>query len=227
MKREDAVANCLRNFNVDAGETAVFLRQLEHIMATPFMTEYADIKFRSILPVSNEIPNGATEWTYRQFDEFGKAALITDMSADFPQVTVEGAELTNKIFSYGTSYQYSIQEMRQVEQANRSGLGALPLDTMRAGAARRVMERLLDKLAAVGDAKMGFSTGFVNASGILTNTKTPQQIGTTWQDSNGVMQASPGEILEDVHVLCRNIFETTKGLHAPNVLLVGTKGFSL
>ena len=77
------------------------------------MTEYPEVKFRDILPVSGEISNGATEWTYRQFDELGKAALISDMAADFPSVDVQGAEKTNKILSFGTSYHYSVQELRQ------------------------------------------------------------------------------------------------------------------
>lgn len=219
--REDAVRNVLRSFNIDVGETGMYLRQLEHILAAPFMTEYAEVKFRSILPVSNEVPNGANSWTYRQTDEFGKAQLITDFSADFPSVDVQGVEKTNAIKSFGTSYHYSIQELRN------SAFGGLPLETMRATAAHRVMDRLFDQLAAVGNTSMGFSTGFANAAGILTRTKGTQAVGTTWQDSNGNLQATPNEILDDVHGMCRKIFETTIGLHQANELLVGTKGYAL
>lgn len=180
------------------------------------MTEYADIKFRQILPVSNEINNGATEWTYRQYDESGRAGLITDMSADFPTVDIKGAELTSKIKSFGTSYHYSVQDLRASQFAGSNQGPSVPIETMRAQAARRVMERLLDKLVAVGDSKLGFSTGLVNDSNILSFTKMAQSIGTTWQDSNGVMLASPNEILADIHGACQKIFETTKGLHAAN-----------
>lgn len=221
VPRKDAIANCLRAMNFDTGETGMFLRGLEHILAAPFMTEYADIKFRQILPVSNEVPNGATSWTYRQFDEFGTAGLITDMSADFPSVDVQGVEATNSIKSFGTSYHYSVQELRQAAQ------GQLPLDTMRAATARRVMERLFDSLVAVGNSAYGFSTGYVNNANILSLTKGTQAVGTTWQDSSGNLDATPNEILKDVHGMCEKIFTTTKGLHAPSEMLLGTKGYAL
>lgn len=173
------------------------------------MTEYPEVRFRSILPVSNEISEGATEWTYRQFDEFGRAGLITDMSADFPRVDVQGAEKTNKILSYGTSYHYSIQEVRQ------SAFGGLPLETMRAQTARRVMERMFDKLVAKGDVKLGFSTGFVNDANLLSFTKVAQQVGTTWQSATGEQLATPSEVLADIHGMVQKVFETTKTMHTP------------
>lgn len=218
--REDAVKNVLRSFNIDTGETAMYLRQLEHILAAPFMTEYAGIKFRDILPISNEVPNGANSWTYRQVDEFGKASLITDFSADFPSVDIQGAEKTNAIKSFGTSYHYSVQELRN------AAFGGLPLETMRASAARRVMERLFDQLAAVGNSAFGFSTGFANAASILSVTKGSQATGTTWADSSGGMLATPNEVLEDINKMCSKIFTTTLGVHQANELLVGTKGFA-
>ena len=59
---------------------------------------------------------------------------------------------------------------------------------MRSAVARRVMERMFDKLVAVGDAKLGFSTGYVNDANILSFTATTKRASgsTQWQDSSGV-----------------------------------------
>lgn len=117
---EEAVKRGLHNMNYrsDAGEGIFFARQLEQVLAQTFMTEYPEVKFRSFIPVSNEVANGAATYTWRMFDEAGKADLITDMSANFPSVDVEGAEVNNPIKSFGTSYHFSIQDLRNAAYGN-------------------------------------------------------------------------------------------------------------
>ncbi len=225
---EEAILNCLKAFNLklpndgrtDSGETGVFLRQLEYIMQQPLMKEYGDIKFRSMLPVDHQVPNGATQWTWRQYDEKGELRLITDPSADFSMVDVQGEEKQNPIKSYGIGYSVSVQDARQ------SMFAGVPLESMRAMAARRITERALDKLVCTGSAKLGFSTGFANDSSITAVTKNAQQSGTTWFDSNGGSLADPKEILDDVHGLSKKIFTDTLGRYTGSRLAVGTKTYA-
>lgn len=221
------VGRALENmgFRADTGETAIFGRQLEQILSEVYMTEYADIKFRRLLPVSGEISNAVPIYTYRQFDEFGQVTPIVDSAAadNVPLVDVQGVEITNSCKSFAVGFQYTIQELRAAAYVGGVA-GGVGIDNMRAQTARRVMERHFDTLAAVGG--FGFN-GIANASNIIAVTKGTQKTGTTWQDASGNLLARPEEILADVHGMCRSVFDTTNGAHEVNTLVLDTKGYSL
>jgi len=216
LPTSEVMAHCLKGmgYRADANETTTFSRELEYIMARTFDIKYPDVKFRSVLPVMSEPGNAAESYTYSQFDEFGKGAIVSNFAEDFPNVEVQGKQFSKLIKSLGASYSYTIQDLRVSSMTGRR------LDVKKAEAARHILERLCDQLAAVGDTNSGL-TGFTNHSNIVSVTKGTQASGTTWTT------ATPDEIVADVINMLQTSFNGTKGTFIPDTLLVGTANYSL
>lgn len=198
---------------IDANETAVFARQLEHIMARTFDIELVDTKARSLFPVNTEVPTGAESHTYSQFEGFGKAKIIHNYATDFPSAEIRGKQFTGGVKGIGSSYQYTVQDLRAASMAG------LDLAGRKANAARRAIEEELEEIAAVGNADYNLG-GFTNAPDIASVTKGTQTSGTTWA------MATPLEVLEDVQNLCKAVFTASKGKRQADTLLVGTAGYA-
>ncbi len=144
----------------DANETSMFTRSLEYLKAKVYEVLYPAYKARSFVPPSPEsAPRGANTITYRVFDMFGMAKLIANYSQDLPRVDVTAAEYTQKVYSIGDSYGFSVQD---VASAAMSGI---PLDSMRAKMARRAIEAKIDDYIAVGDSALGVK-GFTNNTNV-------------------------------------------------------------
>lgn len=145
----------------DANETLLFKRQMEHIYTTVYDKVFQDYKYRQFLSVSHEVPNWAETHTYRERVRIGAVKRVNTFAAkDFPNVEIEGSETTAKIFSWGDSYGYTIQEMRA-----SAALGT-NLEATRANAAREAMEDQFDALACTGDTDSGLK-GLANAANAL------------------------------------------------------------
>jgi hypothetical protein len=216
------IAQCLKGMThekFDANETAVFSRQLEHIMARTYKIEYAELKARSLFPVNREVSNAAESFTYRQRDVLGKAKIIENWASDFPTVEIKGAEFTHKLISFGDSFSYSIQDMR------RAAMAGINLPSEKATAAREVIEFSLESLCVKGlDSKgdgtgtaSNVATGFVNAANILTGQKTDQ----VWASED------VAGILADINKAQNAIFVATKGRYRGDTLLLGTSNYAL
>ena len=216
LATQETVEHALKGmgYRADANETTTFSRELEYVMARTFDVKYGDVKFRSILPVNNEVGNAAESYTYSQFDEFGKAAIVSNFADDFPNVEVQGKQYSKLIKSLGASFSYTIQDLRVSSMTGRR------LDVKKAEAARHILERLCDYLAAVGDTNSGL-TGLTNHANIVSTTKGAQTTGTEWST------ATPDEIVKDVIALLQKGFNGTQGQFTPDTLVVGTKGWSL
>lgn len=187
----------------DANETAVFARQLEYVYSKTYDVKYPEFKARLFIPLDTSVPAGAETYTYRQFDEVGMASLIADYSTDLPNVTMFGKEFTGKCRSLGTSYTYSIQDVR------RASLAGVPLETSLPRVARRVTEAKIDSIAAFGDAASGLG-GFLNAANVPLITPTTG----TWST------ATADQIIADLDKLVNSIVTTTNGIHVPDTLLL-------
>ncbi len=187
----------------DANETAIFARQLEHVYTKTYDVKYPEFKARLFIPLDSSVPTGAETYTYRQFDEIGMAKLISNYASDLPNVTMLGKEFTGKCKSLGTSYSYSIQDVR------RASMAGLPLETSLARVARRVVEAKIDQLAAFGDENTGL-TGFLNALNVPLISPTTG----TWAS------ASADQIIADLDKLVNSILIVSNGVHVPDTLLM-------
>lgn len=194
----------------DAGETAILARQIEHIRARTFDIKYAEYKGRLFVPVDNSAPSGAQSITYRQWDWFGMAEIITNFADDLPRVDVLAKEFTAPVRSIGASYGFSIQDLRA------SAMAGAQLDVRRATAARRAIESRIDKMIAEGDAEHGV-TGFLN------NTNVPLITPTTGSWAG----ATVTQIRADLNKLVNSIVNTTLEVEIPDTLILDNTSFQL
>jgi hypothetical protein len=128
----------------DAASSALFLRDLTEVMGRTFDVKYADLKARQIFPIFTGVDPAAESYVWRQYDRRGTAKVIHDYSADLPTSEVLAAEYQSRILSLGTSYKYSIQDLR------RARMAGIPLETRQALAARRAMEQAFEQICWFG-----------------------------------------------------------------------------
>jgi hypothetical protein len=144
----------MSEFRMD--EAGLFLeRQLEHIRPQVFETQYADIKYPTILPVTSEAGNAAQTFTYRVMDSTGEFRLIADAADDLPRADVSQVEKTIPIRSFCGSFGYTVQELRAAQMAN------VALEQRRAAAVRRAYEEKVESIAMFGESSAGLG-GFFN-----------------------------------------------------------------
>ena len=146
----------MSEFRLD--DAGLFLdRQLEYIRPQIFETEYADIKYSTILPVTSEAGPGSQTFTYRIMDATGDFKLISDAADDLPRADVSQTEKSINIRSFGGSFGYTVQELRAAQMAN------VALEQRRAAAVRRAYEEKVEAVAMFGESSVGLS-GFFNNS---------------------------------------------------------------
>lgn len=202
---------------VDAGETAVFLRELEQVFREQFDIEYAELKGKQMVPVRYDMDPGAETFTYTTFDRRGQAKRIRDFSGDFPRVNVFGSQFLNPVVSYGASFAYSIDELRAALKAGRS------IEQMRAFACRKAIDEMIDQVLSNGDPDVdnGAQSGLAPMQGILTLTGTltgtASSLGsgsstTWWNPTTAALNKTQDQIIADVTGVITNVPYQTKGV---------------
>lgn len=192
---------------LDADGGVFFQRQLEKIKGRSYDVRYAELKARSLFPVSNEGGDGVTTITYRTYDIAGIAKIISAYADDLPRADIAGKETTIPVRSVGTSFGYNIDE---IKASQLTGLG---LEQRRANASRRTVEVVTNNVAFFGDVTSGMPGLFDNAN-IPTGDVVNGGSGTEWTTK------TTEQILFDVNDLFADIFETTKMVERGNTLLI-------
>lgn len=132
------------------GLNAFFSNQLEQIRPQLYEKKYPALKGRTMVPVKNDIHPGAMSLTERGVDEVGEAEFVSDLGDDAPFVeVVKDQEDTYYMRMFALKYGWSIQEMRNSQFAGAN------LDTRKAFACRRGIERFIDKHLLIGGAVGG------------------------------------------------------------------------
>jgi hypothetical protein len=194
-----------KKFRVDAAETSFFERELQHIYSKTYDVRYPELKDRMFVPVSSEAGSGATSVNYRQFDKVGQAKIIGQNARDLPRVDVFGREFIRPVRIAAISYGYTLMELRQAAMAGR------PLNSMRAFAARRAIEEILDQVAVFGSAEDGIVDGFLNNANIPVTT-----LGAAWST------LTADQIIQTVSDAFERIAAATFGIEFPNTILLPT-----
>lgn len=197
---------------LDARETATLSRQLLFVKSKTYDVKYPAFRAREFIPVSNQVPVGTKTISYVQWDMFGMAKVIANYADDLPSVNAVAKEFTSPVKTIGASYEYSIQDLAAVAKSG------MPIDQMRAKAARRAIESGFDHIAAFGIPEAGMA-GFVN------NINVPLVAPNTgdW-DASGT---DATETFADLAKLVSSIVTTTKGVHAPDTLILPISVFEL
>lgn len=209
---------------LDAAENYFFSRELERISKRLHKVAYAEGMTRKLLPVNNEIAPYETSFTWRLWDQFGKAKRQADDGADVPRVGVKGSENNQAFMVYALGFDYTEDEIRAAAALGR------PLASDKAMACRDGIERQLNDVAADGDSDASLK-GFLGLAS--TETKTPSTKasgaavgGTSWLDSSGNLVATAAEIIDDVGSALRQIFVNSKEIEKATRVVLPTAHFA-
>lgn len=195
--------------HTDAGESLFLERQLESVESRLYEKKLRELKYRQYLPVTGIAGAGAAVITYYLYTKVGMAKIIANPADDLPRSDVYATRHTQNVHNEGTSFGYSTRDLRQAVFAG------VPLDTMKADAARRGIHELENELAWNGDASHGM-VGFLAHPNIPT-VQAPLDATATGRDwANKTSQ----EIIEDIKLMTSGIRQATRGVHQGNVLLL-------
>lgn len=188
---------------LDAAETVFFERELQYIYAQSYDVRYPELKARQFIPVSSKAGGGASSVNYRQYNRVGKAKIVGNKASDLPRVDVLGKEFIRPVKTVGDSYGYDVIELREAAMAGRS------LDSMRAVAARRAIEEILDYVACFGSPDDGIVDGFLNNANIPST------------GAGGTFETlTADQIISIIGTSLERIAAATLGVEKPNALLL-------
>lgn len=202
---------------MDADETNMLALELEQMRSRVYENEYPELKARRFIPVSNEIDPGAETFSYREIDYAGKANVIRNYGDDPKSVETKGAKVTHSVVALGDAFEYSIQDIK------RAAFSGQPLNARKAMAARRVWERGLDDIAALGAPEDGIATGLLNRT---VGTGAGQLRGTAvtaaaWKDAT----ISADQMVKDLNAGVQGLIEDSSETQQPSLLLLSTANY--
>lgn len=200
----------------DANESMFFARQLEAIKAQTYDVKRANLNALQLMPVSTDVPEGATTITYRQYDTVGMAKVIANYANDLPRADVTGKEFTSNIRSIGNAFGYNTQEIRSAIFAG------VNLPARKAMAATRAHQEKINALAFAGDADHGLP-------GLISNANVPEV--TLLADGTGTSKTfaskTADKIVRDVNSLINKIISQSKGVHRATEVWMPVEQYAL
>lgn len=165
FERVARVQLSLKGFREDAGQTAAFARQLEHIIAKVYAAEFAQYKAYQLFPVNTEVGPGDLSFTYRMISRVGNATVVNAGNArDLPNVDIEGEEWPAQVITLGASYNFTVIDQAAAAKAQ------IAIEAEKAKATREAIEALEESIACTGYAPTG-TAGVTNAPGVASVTK--------------------------------------------------------
>jgi hypothetical protein len=200
---------------LDANDTAFLVRQVEYLRARTLEVRYPALLARSFVPTATDVPNWVNYAIQVVEDHQGQAKVIANGANDLPQTNVTVSEKSFPVVSIGTSYSFTLHDLRQ-----SIALGQ-PLPDKKSKAARRVDAVAADEILATGGLASA-GQGTLGMVGLLTSSAVPAVTPTTdfWDDTD----TTPDQILADLNKLAaapriatNQIFSTT------NILLSQSK----
>jgi hypothetical protein len=182
---------------LDSKQTSSLEKALEYVKTKTYDILYPKMKARTFIPVSNEVDPGAETITYYVWDQFGMAQIISNYADDLPSVAALAESYTAKVKGIGTSYPYTIQDLR------RSAMAGTALTTRLASAARLYVESTIDTIAAVGDTIHGLIGLAKHPNVTLTSPTTGG-----WATATGLqMVADVRDLINAVVTACNEALE--------------------
>jgi hypothetical protein len=202
--------------NLDAAESAFFLRELEAVKAKTYDRKYEKYKARELIPVDRSAGPGAETITYQSFSKVGVAKIIANYADDLPRADVFGQEFSSPVKSLGSSYGYNLQEVRTAAMAGR------PLNERKATSARRAIAVQEEAIAAMGNAQTGLPGLLTNPNITAIAAAVKGAGGTTW-----AAPATAAEMLADLHTLWNIPYAATNGHEMINTILLPPAQYAL
>ena len=197
--------------HLDADESLFFTRQLEFVKGRTFDIKFAALKARTLIPVSFEAGPGAESIKYEQFDMVGVAKIVADYAKDFPRADVSAKEFISPIKSLGSSYGYSVQEIRNAQFAGK------PLQQRKANAARRSIAQQENTIAYIGDSDFNLPGWFTNPN--IPDVALPADgVGSLTTFASKI--TTPDLIVRDLNSMINAVMTQSNGAELPNAMLL-------
>ena len=208
----------MRQGRLDADESVFFSRQLEHVKSRTYDKKYTEFKNRQIVPVSFEAGPGAETITYEQWDMVGIARVVADYANDFSTADVKAKEFTSRVKSLGSSYKYSVQDIRAAQHAGK------PLTQRKADAAKRAIMQLENKITYFGDSEHGINGLFTNAN--VPNVALPAD-GAGAATTFASKIDTPDKVVRDLNSIANTVVSQSNGVEVPSSLLLPVDQYTL
>lgn len=199
-----------------ADEASVFFAsELDHVKAQSYDVEYPELTALSLFPKSSEADEGAEQIRYDTYDKTGVAKIISNYSTDLPRADVIGKPSFAVIKSLGSSYGYSIQEMRASRLANKS------LDARKGESARYSIDSAINRIAWAGDSESGLMGVLSKGQSIplFAVEAGEESAKTSW------LEKTADEILNDINGMAKQVSKVTKNVERPDTLCVPSDVF--
>lgn len=194
-------------YNLDADATFFFEKELEHNESEARRVEFPEYKYSKFFPVTDEAGPAAEVIRYEMYESVGLAAILANYSDDLPQSDVIAKEYFSPVKPVGSSYSYSIIDVRRSAKTGKS------LDREKAISNKMAHEKVWNDVAWYGDAKYGLK-GFLYNGNSSTIDPTTGAGGDTWDLKTGL------EILADLNYIVDFVFDLTKGVeNVTNIIL--------
>jgi len=214
-RRVDTVLDALRTEGIRQDALQFSKNQLESLSSTIYDVLYSNPRdaFR-FLPLNTEVPDGATEYSYRMIADLGAAAVVADGATDRPLVDADLTKTTVDIYEFGAGYTYTvgdqarsgaILDFQYVQEKARIAAETIALAHNQYG--------LLGGVAVTG----GLSTikGFFNNATVVS--AIPSATDVDWQTITGA------DAYQAMTVLIQTVNSGSKGVHSTTDLILSTR----
>lgn len=208
QQRIDTQIAQLREQGVRQDALDFSVNQLEYMQSDIMDVLYSNPRDAFVfLPVSSEIPDGHTHYSYLQMEDLGAAAIVADGATDRPLVDADLTETTVKIYEAGTGYTYTVGD------SARSG-GILNFDYVRTKAriAAETIALAHNEYALIGGA--GVTNGPAGITGFLNNATVvaaiPSYTDEDWTAITGAnAYTTITELIQQTNIISSGVHDTT------------------
>lgn len=141
--------------DAQAAAGAFLENELRYSLPKAYEKQYPELCYSRIIPIANDVPEGADTYKYDLWDRVGDFDLIADGSDDLPTSDVKRGEVVNNIRQFGGGFKYTTDEIRKAQMSGVS------LEQRRVDAVRRAYEERAHRTALFGYPGTGLK-GFFN-----------------------------------------------------------------
>jgi hypothetical protein len=204
----------------DAGENVFLARQMIYIQNRQVNTLFAENQSLSYVPVETDVPIGAKQFSTETYTQVGAAAFITNYGTDFPSADVFRTETLNRMFDIGSSFRYSIDDLRA------AAFAGVPLSAKRSDASRLAHDTKIDEIALSGDTARSI-TGLANNANVTLLTAGGGTVTGAWESATATTIKADLAAMESAIVLAcagqRAMFPDTLLLDDESYMIINTR----
>ncbi len=208
------------NQKCDAGEDVFLARQLIYIQNRQVNTLFANNQALGYVPVETDVPVGADQFSTETFTQVGSAAFVTNYGTDFPSSDLFVTETLAKMFDIGSSFTYTIQDLRRAAFAN------VPLSSKRSDASRLMQDNKIDEICLSGDTTRNI-TGLMNNANVTLLTAGGGTVTGAWESASAATIKADLAAMETTIVLAcagqAQLFPDTLLLDDESYMIINTK----